>query len=190
MSIEAMKACTKCKANKIFSEFSKMKTGKFGLRSWCKSCDSKEAKKWQSLNKDKAANTSKDWYEKNKTTASAAMRNWYQENKLKKKTAQKAWAVKNKDKVNASIASRKAKKLTATPDWANKEKISVIYEYAKLCTLVMKKSFHVDHIVPLVSTKVCGLHVEKNLQVLEASQNILKKNHHWPDMWQKDFVCQ
>jgi hypothetical protein len=41
---------------------------------------------------------------------------------------------------------------------------------------------HVDHIVPLVSKFVCGLHCEANLQLLPGPENQRKGNRVWPDM--------
>ncbi len=40
----------------------------------------------------------------------------------------------------------------------------------------------VDHIVPIKSKLVCGLHVEFNLQLLTSSANARKGNRTWPDM--------
>jgi hypothetical protein len=41
---------------------------------------------------------------------------------------------------------------------------------------------HVDHVVPLVSDLVCGLHVAANFEIIPAAQNIRKRNRFWPDM--------
>lgn len=42
--------------------------------------------------------------------------------------------------------------------------------------------WQVDHIVPLQSEFVCGLHNEFNLRVISQSENSSKKNRYWPDM--------
>lgn len=74
----------------------------------------------------------------------------------------------------AWYAKRRALKLRATPAWANEEKIKKIYAECP-------KGHHVDHIVPLQGRKVCGLHVEDNLQYLPAAENIRKSNKHEAD---------
>lgn len=84
---------------------------------------------------------------------------------------------KNRDKGLAIKARYRAAKLKATPKWANLETICAVY--AKAATM---PRMHVDHIVPLVSKLVCGLHCEANLQLLPASDNMRKGNRVWPDM--------
>ena len=69
----------------------------------------------------------------------------------------------------ALAAKRRATKIMATPSWANLEKIKEIY---KNCP----EGYHVDHIYPLKSEYVCGLHVENNLQYLTAAENCGKGN--------------
>ncbi len=64
----------------------------------------------------------------------------------------------------------------ATPEWADRGKMAYIYRQAKA------GGYHVDHIVPLCSPVVCGLHNEFNLQALPPGPNSQKSNHHWPDM--------
>ena len=42
--------------------------------------------------------------------------------------------------------------------------------------------WHVDHIVPLQSPIVCGLHTIENLQVIPGALNLAKGNRMWPQM--------
>lgn len=69
----------------------------------------------------------------------------------------------------ARNAKRRAQKLLATPAWADLEKIKQVY-------VSCPKGCHVDHIYPLISDWVCGLHVHENLQHLSAEDNLRKGN--------------
>ena len=62
------------------------------------------------------------------------------------------------------------------PKWANLEKIKEIYHQARLLELSDGIPRHVDHIIPLQNPRVSGLHVENNLQILTASENLHKSN--------------
>lgn len=93
-----------------------------------------------------------------------------------------AWYKANPEKISASWSKRHAKKINATPRWADHAKIEEFYYTAQMLGMHTGESYHVDHIVPLQSNLVCGLHCESNLQILEASKNISKGNRTWPDM--------
>lgn len=67
-------------------------------------------------------------------------------------------------------------KSTAMPAWANKSKIRKIYAEAREMTKATGNVHHVDHIIPIKGKNVCGLHVETNLQILTASENLKKFN--------------
>lgn len=76
---------------------------------------------------------------------------------------------------------RNAAKLNATPRWASFGEMRAIY--ARAAELRRQgQDVHVDHIVPLKSALVCGLHCEANLQVIHAKANHAKLNKFWPDI--------
>jgi hypothetical protein len=81
----------------------------------------------------------------------------------------------------ARSAQRRAIAKQATPKWANLLKIKEIY-------LQCPPGYHVDHIIPLKSDIVCGLHVENNLQYLPAADNLQKSNNFKEDWYFADVV--
>lgn len=64
----------------------------------------------------------------------------------------------------------------AMPPWADKCRIAEIYAQARRVTRSTGVPHHVDHVYPLHGELVCGLHVENNLQILEATVNQSKSN--------------
>lgn len=76
----------------------------------------------------------------------------------------------------ANAARHKAAKLRATPVWVDHSRINEMYEAAVFLSKKTGKIYHVDHIVPLQSKIVCGLHVPWNLKLLTAEENQRKGN--------------
>lgn len=79
----------------------------------------------------------------------------------------------------AMAGERRAAKVNATPSWltkADREDIAELYERAAELTAATGERHEVDHVVPLRSSVVCGLHVPWNLEVIKAYKNRAKSN--------------
>lgn len=92
------------------------------------------------------------------------------------------WARKNKGRVLANVRGRAAGEHRATPRWANRFFMGEIYALCALRTTLTGVQHHVDHVVPIRSRYVCGLHCEQNMRVIPAALNRSKSNSEWPDM--------
>ena len=92
------------------------------------------------------------------------------DNKIKLKVLAKRWRDKNKDLVCYYSSNRRAKVREATPSWACQDTMKSFNKEAQYF------GESVDHIIPLNTPLVCGLHCEFNLQLLPLSDNIKKNN--------------
>jgi hypothetical protein len=90
-----------------------------------------------------------------------------------------AWKANNKTQVRADTKARRRKHRLATPKWLTrqqKSEIRQLYQIAITMTKTTGEQYVVDHIVPLRSEFVCGLHVPWNLRVIPRQENLLKSN--------------
>lgn len=141
---------------------------------------------WRAKNSDHVKQYQKDQYLKNRERnieVSIKYRNSHREECIKRHSE---WKRKNKHKCSQYEAKRKAFKLKATPQWADSWVIDEIYAFAALKSELTGILHHVDHVVPIKSKFVCGLHCEQNLQVITWYENLKKNNSWWPDMPEKE----
>jgi len=189
------RSCIECSEVKSINDFYRRTNGRpFGA---CKECVNIRSVKRAKENKEsvlkqqrerRAKNPEKErerilaWSEKNREYLKESARQYRLEHPDKAKAAARKWSQQNKDKVTAKTIRRDANKLQATPIWADHDAIAAFYEEAQRRTDLYGIPFQVDHIVPLRSKLVCGLHWEKNLRIISAEENRLKSNLFWPDM--------
>ena len=138
--------------------------------------------KWRSKNRDRILVVSKAWRIKNKEKIKRQGKEWREKNKEHRARYMREQQLRKSEMFADNAARRRAKTKNATPEWSNKFYVSEAYHLAKLRTKMLGFNWHVDHIVPLQSEIVCGLHVENNLRVIPASENHSKNNRQWPDM--------
>lgn len=116
------------------------------------------------------------WQKENKESIYARNRAWRNDNKNKISAANKIWRENNRAYIRFHNVCRIAHIKLATPQWADMKKIKAIYAMALIKTETTGVQYHVDHIVPLRGKLVCGLHVENNLRVIPAKDNLIKGN--------------
>ena len=147
-ALEKAKTCSNCGGVKAISDFAKHKTGKYGVSAMCKACK----------------NTYRSQY--------------YEANKEKSLEYSRKWSASNLAKKRAATAKRKAFLLKATPKWADEILIRRVYSEADFLTKVTGIRYEVDHVIPLQGKRVCGLHVQNNLQVIKLVDNRKKAYKH------------
>lgn len=185
-----MRFCNSCGQEKPAEDFYHDKTTPDGRHYSCKACQNERSRNWRLRNAGKvsAGNAIRlaKWRSANKDRYHSHAKKWTASNAEKVLSIHRGYKQRNKNKVaawrNKHTASRRAAKRRAKPSWANDFFIREAYELAKLREDTTGIKWQVDHIVPLKSKLVCGLHVEHNLQVIPAFENGSKHNRYWPDM--------
>lgn len=140
------------------------------------------ALEWRKNNPDKLKKNSARWRKNNPEDRKFRNEKWRRENSDRHRQNALKWAKHNMPRVLSRNAARRTGTLSATPKWANKFFMEEAYDLAKRRTIATGMKWHVDHIVPLKSKIVCGLHCEANLQVIHYRDNLIKGNRFWPDM--------
>ena len=200
------KTCTKCGTEKETSEFHNNRRGKHGVDSACKVCRYAAMKVYKAHNKEKIAVYQRQYAVDNKDKIAAYQKEYvtshvekrvqyrkeyreenidlisfryaayYQKNKSAICKNVSTYRINNRDKCNALESAHRAAKEERTVSWSDKSKMLNYYKDARQITIDTGVPHHVDHVVPLRGTNVSGLHVEWNLQVITAEENLKKSN--------------
>lgn len=191
------KTCSACGIPKPLADYHKDKTKKHGVSSTCKPCAKSRSSDWYKANTERALKSCKDrypqvreqrlkgmreWRERNPDRKQEIDRHWRTNNRDRKRENWREWKSKNPHKGAKESSLRRAAKRNATPSWANHDVIAELFLEAARLTKQTGIKYHVDHIVPLKSEIVCGLHWEGNMRVITGAENISKSNRYWPDM--------
>jgi len=143
--------------------------------------------------KQKALDRSRKHYEENRSKKLAYAKSYREANKEKVAIVKKRWVGENKEHVlnfsrkyrednrdshRASRAKRRAAKLNASffPNTNSEHNVNQIYKLCDIFNNHSKIEWQVDHDVPLVHSKVCGLHSVSNLNILTKYENLSKNN--------------
>lgn len=97
-------------------------------------------------------------------------------NREKVRASKRAWMKANRGYARALCAKWNAALLMACPSWVDWKALQSIYNEAVRITRQTGIQHDVDHIVPLQSKTVCGLHVPWNMQILTHAENARKGN--------------
>jgi 5-methylcytosine-specific restriction endonuclease McrA len=96
-----------------------------------------------------------------------------------KRVYRDTWKENNQEQVLADNKVRRRKHRQATPPWISRKQKSdmrALYQAAIHMTKTTGERYVVDHVVPLRSDVVCGLHVPWNLRVITQEENLKKSN--------------
>lgn len=168
----AEKKCTKCGET----------PQSFGNICWCKPCYNSWRREWRRNNPDLVKAAIERAKARDPERFKRYDRQSYWRHRDKRIAKSRRWNIENKEAFAAREAARRSIQKSATPAWADWGAIEAFYVDASRLTEATGVLHHVDHIVPLKSKIVCGLHVPWNLRVVTAFENQSKNNRHWPDM--------
>lgn len=184
-----VKTCTSCLQALPLDRFYVRKSGRKAgqtMSGKCKQCYGARVKDFADANREavRAANrvAGAKFRDANRDRERKRVLAHFYANRDAYRQVSQQWRLNNPDKHAAKEAKRRATNFRAVPVWADIAKIREIYAAAKIESQRTGVAMHVDHVVPLQSDIVCGLHCEANLEVKPATENLSKSNRWWPDM--------
>ncbi len=138
------------------------------------------SKKWVNENKDRHRENGRNWKKENKYLVKLMCAEYQSkpESRAVRSLAAKRRYMLDPEKYRSKSSEADRRVRNARPLWYINERI----EIRRLYLDASKLGLQVDHIVPINSSLVCGLHCLANLRLLSATENQSKSNRRWPDM--------
>lgn len=165
MSIKT-KTCFKCNTEYSIESFHKHAKMADGRLNKCKYCVKRNVDKWREANPDYR----KKEHAKVREKKGFMTRDEWRENLAANAIGRKVSSTKYAHKRRMLVS----KPMSEWDEFVLEEALSLAAH--REATTGIK--WHVDHIVPLLHEKACGLHTAANLQVVPASWNFKKGNRH------------
>jgi hypothetical protein len=188
------KVCNKCLTDRPLDDFHKNSKSKDGLYNICKICRKTLEKTRYSNNREKILLQKQEYYFNNKDTLLEKHKEYYISNRdilLKQKQkyylenladcklVRKIWRERKYLEDSSFYIKQYLKRRLhigqASPSWANQDSINHIYSERDRISKKTGIIHHVDHVIPLKGKLVSGLHVETNLRIITAKENLQKQ---------------
>ncbi len=127
-------------------------------------------------NKEHICQLNTQYQQENKESICQQRKQHYKNNKQQNNKASKLWRESNPDKVVLNVSRRCNYLKEHTPLWYESDLIKQLYLKRDELNEKWNLNLEVDHIIPITSDTVCGLHCWANLQLLDVYVNQSKYN--------------
>ena len=133
----------------------------------CTTCLRESVDRYRVANQETVNARVRSWRTKNPTYYAAH----YAINGERSRELTKRWKYQHPDRVALMVDRRGDKLRRATPGWVENDLIRLVYMKRDTLSIQWGVDLTVDHIIPIQSTTVCGLHCWANLQLITREDN-------------------
>ena len=141
---------------------------------------SARANRWKRNNKEKVAAISRRYAKNHPDRIVKYRKKHYYKNRVRIRAKRSKYHRDHPWVGAANTCKRRHAEKLRTPTYADLDKIKMVYRTAHIMSSITGIKYHVDHDHPLRGKKISGFHIETNLMVVTASENMAKRNYFTP----------